>query len=286
MGEFEQIQQWTKRWQSSKNVVGVGDDCAVLPWGKKAKGLFKVDTIVEGVHFLKNAKPEWVGRKALARALSDVAAMGGRPLYGLVAIGIPSLFQSNHVSRIYQGITQLAHEWKVQMVGGETTRTQQMMISVSLWGEVRGHAPVLRSTAKAGDEIWVTGKLGGSQKRKHFLFVPRIQEGEWLASRGIASAMMDLSDGLGADLPKLARASRLSFQLDLNSLPRSKGASISAAIQEGEDYELLFTVSPQKSHRLRSFPFATPLRRIGIMKEKSFSIPTTIQKLMHGYDHL
>lgn len=288
MNEESLILKLTQDWKSSiSGLVGVGDDCAVIPHLNKNRfSLFKTDALVEGVHFLKTADSRLIGRKALARALSDMGAMGGKPLYGLVTLGLPQSFQQVRIEKIYQGITALAREWKVQMVGGETTRTRELMFSVSVWGETLGHAPVLRSTAKEGDEIWVTGTLGGSQKKKHFLFEPRIPEGEWLAKQGVASAMMDLSDGLGADLPKLARASKLSFDLDLDRIPKSSRTILSQAFQEGEDYELLFTVSPQKVNRLKKFPFSTPLTKIGVMRKKSFPLRAEIQNLLHGYDHL
>src|SRR6202041_70427 len=118
---------------------------------------------------------------------------------------------------------------------------------------------------KPGDLIAVTGKLGGSQSGRHLLFKPRLAEGQWLAKKKFATAMMDLSDGLGADLPRLAQASKVSFQLDAKSIPRSPNASLSAAINDGEDYELLFTVRPAHAEKLKKeWPFATPVHFIGV----------------------
>ncbi|MES2307272.1 MAG: thiamine-phosphate kinase [Verrucomicrobiota bacterium] len=282
------IQSLTKGWKPrDPELVGVGDDCAVVRKAPDGSSLLlKTDAVVEGVHFLRTADPVLIGRKALARAVSDIAAMGGTPLYALVTLGLPSGFQPVRIQKIYKGITALAGDWNIELLGGETTRTRELLLSISLFGETKGYAPVLRSTAKEEDEIWVTGLLGNTLKQKHLTFEPRVLEGKWLAEKGIASSMMDLSDGLGADLPKLAHASDLSFDLDLEAIPRAKGADIKQAFQEGEDYELLFTVPPSQVAKLKKFTLKTPLQKIGVMKKKTFVIPEPVRTLLHGYDHL
>jgi thiamine-monophosphate kinase len=141
---------------------------------------------------------------------------------------------------------------------------------------------VLRSGAKAGDVIAVTGRLGGTQARKHLLFEPRLAEGRWLARKRFATAMMDLSDGLGADLPRLASASGTSFQVEAQKVPRS--GSLAAALNDGEDYELLFTVPPTRAEKLKKeWPFATPLHLIGVMGRPGAKsgFPTGT----YGFDH-
>jgi thiamine-monophosphate kinase len=144
-------------------------------------------------------------------------------------------------------------------------------------------APVLRSTARAGDLIFVTGRLGGSQAGRHLNFTPRLAEGQWLARNRFATAMMDLSDGLGADLPRLAAASKLGFSVDETQLPRTRGASIAAAWNDGEDYELLFTIPPRRADSLKKkWPFATPAHCIGTMLVTGQGAAAGTA---HGFDH-
>ncbi|HSI83778.1 MAG TPA: thiamine-phosphate kinase, partial [Candidatus Methylacidiphilales bacterium] len=216
-------QQLTKNWPVTpgKVLTGAGDDCAVLQ-GCGCGGedgpesvtssrflLFKTDIVVEDVHFTAKASPRLVGRKALNRAVSDIAAMGGRPGAALVTLGLPPETSISRLRALYQGLNDAAKTSGVALAGGETTRSPRLFLNVALLGETRGHSPVLRSTAQPGDLIWVTGRLGATQKKKHLTFTPRLAEGEFLASHGFATSMMDISDGLGKDLPRLARASHL-----------------------------------------------------------------------------
>ena len=288
MTEEQFIESLTSGWKTKNpKFVGVGDDCAVVRGEASGSSLLlKADAVVEGVHFLRTADPVLIGRKALARAISDIAAMGGTPLYALVTLGLPSGFQPVRIQKIYKGITALAKQWNIELLGGETTRTRDLVLSISLVGECSGYAPVLRSTAKEEEEIWVTGSLGNTQKLKHFTFEPRIKEGKWLAEKEMATSMIDLSDGLGIDLPRLARASGLSFELSLDLIPCAREATLKQAFQEGEDYELLFTVSPEKSALLKKFPFETAIQKIGVMKKKAFKVSESVKELLHGYDHL
>jgi thiamine-monophosphate kinase len=288
LGEKALLKILTGRWKTdpAKVLVGTGDDCAVLRGeGKNHFLLFKTDAVVEGVHFSREAKPEWIGRKALARALSDLAAMGASsPLAAVVTLGIPADESVRRLRAIYRGMERTANRYKVNLVGGETTRARQLFLSVALLGECRGHRPVLRSGAKAGDLIFVTGRLGATQARRHLVFEPRLAEGCWLARHGIASSMMDLSDGLGADLPRLAEASKVDFQLDPKAIPLARGATLEMALNDGEDYELLFTTSPSHAKTLKKkWPFSTPLHCIGVMqaRRKKSAQPETA----HGFDH-
>jgi thiamine-monophosphate kinase len=280
LGEEGLLHLLTAKWKASRAVqVGVGDDCAVL----RDRGRFlllKTDAVVEGVHFRADAPPALIGRKALARALSDIAAMGGRPLAAVITLGLPPDESPARLAAIYRGIERTAREFRVDLVGGETTRARELFLNVALLGESR--KPVLRSTARAGDLIFVTGKLGGTQARRHLTFTPRLAEGQWLAATETATAMMDLSDGLGADLPRLARASRLGFELEADSIPRARGVSMEEALNDGEDYELLFTVAPARANILKKkWPFATPLHCIGAMRKGRQSGAA----LAHGFDH-
>jgi thiamine-monophosphate kinase len=280
LGEEGLLRLLTGRWKNTRSVlVGVGDDCAVLR-GEGRHLLFKTDAVVEGVHFKADAPPALIGRKALARALSDIAAMGGRPLAAVITLGLPREESPRRLGGIYRGIERLAREFGVDLVGGETTRAKQLFLNVALVGECG--KPVLRSGARDGDLIFVTGKLGETQGRRHMTFTPRLAEGQWLAAKKMATAMMDLSDGLGADLPRLARASGLGFDLDGSSVPRARGASLEAALNDGEDYELLFTVDPARAEILKKkWPFATPMHCIGVMRKDR----TDGAALAHGFDH-
>ena len=288
LGENGLLDLLTARWKTDARRVltGVGDDCAVLRGeGKHHYLLFKTDAVVEGVHFRPREKPELIGRKALARALSDLAAMGATPLAAVITLGVAKNESVRRLKGIYAGLGQIAKKYRVNLVGGETTRAKELFLNVALLGECRGYAPVLRSGAKAGDLIAVTGRLGGTQSGKHLRFEPRLAEGQWLARKKFATAMMDLSDGLGADLPRLARASGASFRLEAQAIPCSPNANLRAAINDGEDYELLFTARPSRAEKLKKeWPFATPVHFIGVMGRRGAKsgFPTGT----YGFDHI
>ncbi len=175
---------------------------------------------------------------------------------------------------MYRGLRRAANRFEVRIVGGETSSTPgPIAISVSVIGFVETTRSVSRRGGKSGDALFVTGRLGGALKQKHLKFIPRIAESRWLTKNFSIHAMMDLSDGLGADLPRLARASKLGFDVDLESLPIGRGATTTDAICEGEDYELLFAISPRDRRRLerewrRKYPKLL-LTRIGGLTPRS-----------------
>ena len=258
MNEFELIAQLTKTLPANPAVVtGAGDDCAVLDFGLPDKlFLFKTDAVVEGVHFEKDTPPEKIGRKALARCLSDIAAMAGTPAAAVVTLGLPGLFKPETVVKIYDGLNALAQKHGVAVVGGETTANpERIFISVALLGTVCRGRQILRSTAKAGDAIFVTGELGGSAAGRHLDFEPRLAEARWLMEQVPVHAMIDVSDGLAGDLRHLLRASGVGAELLKTAIPVSRAAKesarknpfgkspLAAALSEGEDFELLFTVA-------------------------------------------
>ncbi len=281
LGEVGLLRLLTSRWPQRGGLVatGVGDDCAVL-WLAGRQLLFKTDIVVENAHFHLRTPPRLIGRKALARALSDIAAMGGTPVAAVMTLGVPAHESPQRLAAIYRGLETVAREYGVALVGGETTRAAQLFLNIALLGECRDGPPLLRSGARAGDLIYVTGRLGGTQARHHLTFEPRLAEGRWLARHRVATAMMDLSDGLGADLPRLGRASGLGYAIDSGAIPSRRGASVESAIHDGEDYELLFTVAPARAAWLKKkWPFATPLHCMGIMRKG----PATA--LSHGFDH-
>jgi thiamine-monophosphate kinase len=284
------IARWTRALRSPRLSGlrhGLGHDCAVFaPPSPKLDLVLKTDSLVEGVHFLRSTPAPLAGRKALARALSDLAAAGATPIAALVTAGCPDKKSAARLESIYRGLASAARRWGVTVVGGETVRTRQLLLSVSLLGTVpRGQSPH-RAGARPGHRLFVTGNLGGSWPRRHLTFTPRLGEGRWLAQQRIPSAMMDLSDGLGADLPRLARMSRIGFRLFSEKLPLAPGASTRQAITLGEDYELLFAVPPAKVARLRkTWPFKTRLTEIGVCLPAGSGFQSEGLPLQ-GYDHL
>lgn len=262
MNEFELISQLTRALPTNDSVVvGAGDDCAVLECGDPQRQmLFKTDAVVEGVHFTRETPPEKVGRKALARCLSDIAAMAGVPQAAVVTIALPKQFSPEFVARIYTGMNALAKQHGVAIVGGETTTNpDRVLISIALTGFVPRGKAVLRSGAKVGDAIFVTGELGGSLAGKHLDFVPRLAEAKWLAENFSVHALMDVSDGLAGDLPHILRASGVGAELLKSAVPISRAAkenakrgdaakpTFVAALTDGEDFELVFTVGSKNA---------------------------------------
>lgn len=258
MNEFELIDKLTRSLPTNKSVVtGCGDDCAVLDFGLPDKLLlFKTDAIVEGIHFNSSAPPERIGHKALARCLSDIAAMAGTPTAALITVALPKSFDTGFVEAIYSGISELARKWDVAIVGGETTTNPEcILISVALLGTVSRGKAVLRSGAEAGDALFVTGELGGSIAGRHLEFEPRLAEARWLAEHFSIHAMIDLSDGLAGDLRHILKASHVGAELLMTAIPISRAAKLAsraesaakapmlAALTDGEDFELLFTVA-------------------------------------------
>jgi thiamine-monophosphate kinase len=242
---------------------------------------------VEGIHFETTSSPASVGWKAMARPLSDFAAMSGVPQFALVTLIVPAESTVDWAKKIYRGLEKAARAFGVAIVGGETSSINgPAVISVSLTGYVEEDRWVSRSGGRANDELFVTGRLGGSGRGRHLRFTPRIEESRWLTRNFPIHAMMDLSDGLGADLPRLARASGVGFEVDENAIPRQRGCSISQAVSDGEDYELLFAISPFQSARLkkrwlRRFP-KLPLTRLGRLSSSSI---IGHSKLPPGYVH-
>lgn len=265
MNEFELIARLTRALPTNDSVViGAGDDCAVLDVGADDRLLlFKTDAVVEGVHFTSETPPEKIGHKALARCLSDIAAMAGTPTAALITLGLPKKFQPEFVEQIYAGLNALARKQGVAIVGGETTTNPAgVLLSVALIGFVPRGQLLLRSGAKVGDAIFVTGELGGSITGRHLEFEPRLAEARWLAEHFSIHAMMDVSDGLAGDLRHILHASQSGAELLKSAIPISRAAkeiskrgdaakpAIIAALTDGEDFELLFTVASK---------FAVPL---------------------------
>jgi thiamine-monophosphate kinase len=258
VNEFELINRLTRSLPVNKSVVvGAGDDCAVLDLGLPDRLLlFKTDAVVEGIHFASAAVPEKIGYKALARCLSDIAAMAGTPTAALVTLALPDKFNPDVVESIYSGMSGLARRHEVAIVGGETTANpERMLISIALIGWIPRGKGALRSGAEVGDAIFVTGELGGSLAGRHLEFEPRLAEARWLAQQFSIHAMIDVSDGLAGDLRHILKASRVGAELLASAIPISREARraakaespakppLLAALTDGEDFELLFTVA-------------------------------------------
>lgn len=289
LGEDQLVRRLIKGLPTAADVlVGPGDDCAVIGRPRdRTWQLLKTDCVIEDVHFTLETDPKRVGWKALCRAISDIAAMGGEPRHALVTIALPRNLKLQWIDAFYAGMRRAARRYQIAVAGGETARTPgPIFINVALTGEVERRHCVLRSGGKAGDAIYVTGRLGGSLGGKHLDFTPRVAEARWLASQFRPHAMMDLSDGLGTDLPRLAAASGCGFQLEQELIPRTAGTSTDQAISDGEDYELLFTISPALQSRLESAwrrKFSRlPLTRIGELIQPS---PVRKQNTVRGFDH-
>jgi thiamine-monophosphate kinase len=263
--------------------VGPGDDCAVVDSGRGPLRLLKTDAIVEGIHFLPDTPAEKVGWKSVARVLSDFAAMGGTPEHLLVTVAIDAGRPLAWMDGLYRGIRKCLAAHGGVLAGGETTRLPAgAVISVAGEGRVGRRDLVLRSGGKPGDLLLVTGRLGGSIRGKHLGFTPRLAEAAWLVRHLRPSAMMDLSDGLAKDLPRLADASGCGFEL--GEVPANSGCGRQQALGDGEDYELLLAVPPQRWQAAAAawaaaFP-RLPLSVIGRLRE-----PGQAPRLHGGWDH-
>jgi thiamine-monophosphate kinase len=288
-------------------VVGAGDDCAVLaPPAAGQQLLFKTDAVVEGVHFTAETPGEKVGRKALARAVSDMAAMAGTPTSAVITLGLPAGFSPERVEAMYRGMAQFARQVGIALVGGETTRSPgALFLNVALLGTVPTGRAVLRSGAKVGDAVFVTGELGGSIEGHHLEFEPRLTEARWLAEHFDIHAMMDLSDGLAGDLQHILQASRVAGgELLAPALPIRQAArlrarsgdmakpAVVAALTDGEDFELVLTVAPADAVRLLDgwkarFP-ETRLTCVGRLNNRPglfLRDERGLKPLGHGFQH-
>jgi thiamine-monophosphate kinase len=290
LGENRLVAQLTRRLSLGKDVrVGAGDDCAVSGQPRDARWqLLKTDVVIEGVHFLPGEDLRRVGWKALCRAISDIAAMGGVPAHALITLAAAPATPVEKIEALYTGLRRAARKFGVSIVGGETSRSPgPLFVNVALSGWVERTCCVLRSGGQPGDALYVTGRLGGSLAGKHLDFIPRLPEARWLVTHFKPRAMMDLSDGLATDLSRLALASRCGSEIFHDQIPRSRGCTIDEALTDGEDFELLFASAPRAAARLEAhwrqqFP-KLPLTRIGILTKHS--TPNIEHSSARGHDH-
>ena len=273
---------------NSRIATGAGDDCAVINMPGNNQLLAAADQVIENIHFLPETPPEDAGKKLMNRNLSDIAAMGGVPLTALLTIAASGK-DNACIERFISGAAQAGMVFDVPVCGGDTASLAEkgFCATLTILGEIPDGKAVLRSGAKSGDFVYVTGCIGNSFYSGHHLhFVPRLKEGAFL--RDHASAMLDISDGLLLDAMRLADSSNVSLMLDLARVPLRAGAVAPGAFSDGEDYELLFT-SPEK---LTAFPgddFAQ-LSCIGRVIERGESLlvdknnlPIKMDK--NGYEH-
>ncbi len=291
IGEDELVGRLVSKLSMDSSVlIGPGDDCAVVEMGEPGRvQLLKTDSIVEGVHFTPEIAAGRVGWKALARSLSDIAAMAGTPAHALVTLHAPLTCPVDRLEGIYAGINRCAERFGVSVVGGETSCTPgPLSVTISMTGAVVPELCALRSTGEVGDILLVSGVLGGSLDGHHLDFVPRLAQAKWLVENIGVGAMMDLSDGLAKDLPRMAAASQCSYYLNDTLLPIRDGCSVAQALNDGEDYELLIALTPSAAKRAlelwpKEFPHI-PLTAIGSLHEEMRDDLGGIE-LEGGFDH-
>ncbi len=278
--EFEFLSNLKRRFNLNK----IGDDCAVLPKNSTRDLIVSTDLLVEDIDFRRDwMVPKLLGHKALAVSLSDIAAMGGTPIWSMLSIGIPNdIWQTSFADELYDGYLRLAKKFNVELVGGDVSKTpDKIVIDSIIGGEVKRNKAVMRSTANIGDLIFVTGELGGANAGLKLLeqgfrysdgekiwrrdlmlkqLSPFPQIGEKLSK--IATSMIDISDGLSSDLRHICKASKVGAKIYANKIPiykkiggltKNAAEQLDFALNGGEDYELLFTVKPNKAKGLPYF---------------------------------
>jgi len=277
--------------------LGIGDDAALLRPKAGYETILSCDWFLEGTHFLRDKHPPAaVGWKSLARALGDVAAMGGVPCCFLLSLALPESHTGPWLDAFLGGLGRASRRFACPLAGGDTTRSREILISVTIVGEIRTARAVLRSGARTGDILCVTGRLGEAELgllmlrsgkirprssnsflAKHLYPEPRLAVGQWLAENRLATSMMDLSDGLSTDLARLCAASGVGAVVESALLPvvrPSKGGHepevdpLKLALHGGDDYELLFTVRPGRVNMLPEAPRGVPVTVIGKITEQ------------------
>ncbi len=304
MDEFSFIKWIRSNQKEDKNIIiGIGDDCASIKIDGNKQCLVTTDMLVEGTHFdLKKNTPGEIGKKSIACSISDIAAMGCSAKYAVVSICFPQETRTKFARELLLGMKREADAYSIKIIGGDVVSGKKMLaVNVTMYGENKGLNPVTRSGAKADDVIMVTGALGGSILKKHFAFKPRLKEGQLLNKKFNINSMIDISDGLVADLNHILEESGVGAVLyedevpvsaDAKKLVRKTGFSaLHHALHDGEDYELLFTLSGKESKKLlASSSFPVRLSKIGhIKRSNGISMQGSNGKLKKikpvGYEH-
>lgn len=274
-------------------MVGPGDDCAVLDNGSDTLILAAADQLISSVHYLEGCPPAYAARKLLNRNISDIAAMGGLPTHALVTLAVNPL-DEEWLMDFHKALAETANEYNISVIGGDIARlfTRGEVTSLTILGKVERRKLCLRSAAKPGDRLYVTGEFGNSFHSGHHLeFRPRVEEARFLAGR-FTHALMDVSDGLLKDALRMASASGCALSLDPERVPLRRGASREGALTDGEDYELLIAAAPSDAIELEKswcFP-KTPLNCIGSFTEGPAGTVSGLElinlsKLKTGFDH-
>jgi thiamine-monophosphate kinase len=331
LGEFDLIWRFFKagsesmaQTQTDQVLLGIGDDCALLQPDAAQSLAVTSDMLVEGRHFFAGANPEWLGHKALAVNLSDLAAMGAKPVGFTLALALPDA-NATWLAQFSQGLFRLAQQWQCPLIGGDTTQGP-LTICITALGHVPAGAALKRSGAQAGDDIWVSGTLGdarlalGALRSEWSLdrssletVLPRMHQPEprialGMQLRGIASSALDVSDGLLGDLRHILIASHVNAEVLIDQLPTSRtlaeqteGLRRQCAAKGGDDYELCFTAPANKRIEVESLSTALlPLTRIGcitstsngtepilILRDTSGNLLNAAEslRLMQSFDH-
>jgi thiamine-monophosphate kinase len=262
--------------RASGLVLGIGDDCAVFRPRSGEDLLFTTDLLIEGVHFLREThSPPEIGHKALARGLSDIAAMGGDPRFCLLSLALPPDCDDRWVVRFFDGLLRLAAQWRAPLAGGDLSRASAVTCDIVVCGSAPRDKALRRDGARPGDLLFVSGRLGRPWQ-KHRRPSPRVDFGRKL--RGRATAAMDVSDGLSLDLRRLCEASAVAAELD--AIPIARGATETQALHGGEDYELLFTLPPRVKPPAGSFRIGAVVKgNPGEIRLRGEPVPPL------GYDH-
>ncbi len=293
------IRRWLGR-ASPDSPFGIGDDCAVIPPTRHHQ-LVTTDPVIWGQHFDATVSARAVGAKLLKRNLSDIAAMGGRPVAAVVSLALAPQTSVRWLEQFYRGLAACALKHDVKIVGGDITQGPAGFFGafLTLHGESAGRRVITRSGARAGNAIYVTGSLGGSLLGHHYSFIPRLAEGAWLAGRPEVCAMMDVSDGLAKDINSLT-PDGLVPALDAKAIPVSAAARrrarttrktpLAHALGDGEDYELLIVVRTGAAKFERDWRKRFPklkLSRLGRFVPEN-QLPADALRLAdyHGYEHL
>lgn len=276
LGEVPLIARLATSLHQSPSVrVGIGDDAAVLRVPGREWLLVASDMIVAGVHFTHRlVPPQWIGWKALAVNISDIAAMGGQPRWAVVSLGIPPSTRVKFVDELYRGLERCARRFGVSIVGGDTVRAPRVVLDVAILGTVAPRSLTQRSGARVGDVLFVTGRLGGSyESGRHARFIPRLREAREFVQRVRVHAMIDLSDGLASDLWQVSRASRMRLRVEARKIPISRaGKTLQHALMDGEDFELLFAVSSRDAARVPHRLGRCPVTRIGTVVRRGVGV--------------